>query len=327
MFGNDSKLYSYAQGQQKRIFETLRDAHSMEKKHPILSFLCTILLFFLRLFILVCGTIQVLLQHFGLVAKKSKQGSEDSAVPAFNEISPPSPLLYKSLNPHEPLLPNVRILSQFCKFRYFCSSPNEFTAFRSFCTLHRKDRELQFILEMIHVIDYLCQGFSNARAFFDPQQVKLLLTFRQLPRSILVVNGKFLGSVVLPTHVPGENPAVWVGNATINLWLTYVLPTAKRRLSCVQHGFIGTPQSPASMDLQLRFMKLVDVFACAYRDVEKLLAAYSIEQIKREVAKKTEGTHVLKSQTMMHQWHNIRQYELKLQQQQQQQNQHKINAQ
>jgi len=284
-------------------------------KNQIISFAVTILLLCTRLMeFIIYHLISFLSERFEL---KQETTINHPNLPAFKEISPPNPLVYKTLNPYLPLLPSVRILGEFCKFRYFCSYPNEFTAFRSFCHLHGRHHELQFVLEMVHIIDYVCQSFLNAKDFFDPQQLQLLLTFRELPRSILLVNGKFMGAARLPGHNPNEMPPNWVAHATLVMWHSYVLPTAPRQLACVRNGFVGAvPQDPMKMDLRVRFMKLIDVFAVAYASVEKLLSSYSIAEMKKEVKKKTNGTHILKSASMLQQWHNVRQFELNMQQKQ-----------
>lgn len=300
--------------QYKLLLNFLKGLSNQPKQSPFLALLAALLLCVIHV---VESVYFRTIFFWRNVQANPEQESDKSSLPAFKEISPPNPLMYKTYNPNQPLLPSVRILTEFCKFRYFCSYPNEFTAFRSFCNLHNKDRELQFILETIHVIDYVCRGFLNANTFFDSQQVQLLLTFQQLPRSILVVNGKFTGSVVLPSHQPNENPLTWVSNATINLWLTYVLPGAPRQLRCVRNGFIGSPDDPASIDLRYRVMKLVDIFACAYASIEKLLGAYTVDEMKLEIDKKTNGTHILKSQSLLQQWQQIRELEIRHEQQQQ----------
>jgi len=319
-----ARIYKIASTTKESTFSAINEQHKLllvflkglsnEHKNPFLALLAALLLCVIRVLE------SILWRSVSFWYQKVPEPQQDSdkiTLPAFKEISPPTPLMYKTYNPNQPLLPSVRILTEFCKFRYFCSYPNEFTGFRSFCNLHNKDRELQFILETIHVIDYVCRGFLNANTFFDSQQVQLLLTFQQLPRSILVVNGKFTGSVVLPSHQPNENPVTWVDNATVNLWLTYVLPTAPRQLRCVRNGFIGSPDDPASIDLRFRVMKLVDIFACSYAAIEKLLSTYSVDEIKSQVNRKTNGTHVLKSQSLLQQWHQIRELELQHEQQQQ----------
>lgn len=291
------------------------------QNNPILAFVAAILLFTINVLNFFTWHVVLFFNNrvgpfFG--SPELKQGSNDRQLPEFQEISPPSSFMYKCLNPYQPLLPSVRLLTEFCKFRYFCCYPNEFTGFRSFCILHGKDRELQFVLEMVHIIDYVCQGFMNANEFFDEQQMKLLMTFRELPRSILIVNGKFLSSVVLPGHQQGEVPPNWVAHATLCMWRKYVLPNSPRELACVKRGYVGAvPINPCSIDLRDRFMKLVDVTAVAYAGLEKLLSAYSIDEIKQEIQIKTHGTHVLKSPSMLQQWQAIRRYELFIEQQRQ----------
>lgn len=221
-----------------------------------------------------------------------------------------SPVLYKSYSSQQPFLPPVEIFHEFPKFWLFCSHPDYFTAFRSFCLFEKKDQELQFILEMVHLCDYVCQAFLNANSFFDEKQIRFLWTFRQVPRSILVVNGRFVSSAVLPPHFDNENPEAWVANATLLLMHTYLLPTSRRQLACTKHGWCGAPPDPNRMNLRCRLDKLVDCMACSYATIEKIMRNKTVEQIKREVDDETEGAYLVRSTSMRKQWESIREIEL-----------------
>jgi hypothetical protein len=220
------------------------------------------------------------------------------------------PFVYKSTSSFQPFLPTVQIFSEYEKFWTFCTHPDYFTAFRSYCLFEKRDQELQFILEMVHLCDYVCQGFLNANSFFDDKQIKFLWTFRQIPRSILVVNGRFVSSAVLPPHVNNENPEAWVANATVTLFTAYLLPQSRRQLSCTKQGWCGPAGNPSQLCLRARLDKLIDCMACSYATIERIVRNKSVEQIKREVDEETEGAYLVRSASMRKQWESIREIEL-----------------
>jgi len=211
----------------------------------------------------------------------------------------------------EPILPpSVQIFSEFEKFRTFCSHPHEFTALRSYCILRGKQHDLQFVLEMVHVCDYMCQAFLNAESFFLPNHVQILLSLRQLPRSVLVVNGRFSCSQILPHHQANENPLQWVHNALSLLWQQYCLPNSHRKLTCVKGQYWPTPHREENFDLRIRLAKLLDCMAVSYCHIEKLLRGYSVKQLRSMIHEKTQGSHVINSASLYQQWEKVRRYEL-----------------
>lgn len=243
-------------------------------------------------------------------ASRKKTAEAETTDVVASSVVEVTPFVYKSTSSVQPFLPSVEIFSEYSKFWTFCTHPDYFTAFRSYCLFEKRDQELQFILEMIHLCDYVCQGFLNANSFFNEKQIKFLWTFRQVPRSILVVNGRFVSSAVLPPHYGNENPEVWVANATTLLFNAYLLPTSRRQLSCTKQGWCGPAEDPSRLCLRSRLDKLVDCMACSYATIEKILRNKSVVRIKREVDEETEGAYLVRSASMRKQWESIREIEL-----------------
>lgn len=225
-----------------------------------------------------------------------------------------APHLYYEINSQtKPFLPtHVRIFSHFEDFKAFCGHPNDFTCFRTYCVIKKRDRELAYIFEVIHVIDYIGHAFMNAVDFFEQKHFTLLFTLRQVPRSILVVNGKFICSQVLPDHENNENPEAWVINALQILWKEYCLPGGKKQLYCCRMDPFDNTQLSHERDLDLkqRIGKILDVLAVAYQRIEKLFHGRSVELIRSDVDRLAGNSHILNSQSMIHQWSQIRDFEL-----------------
>lgn len=249
--------------------------------------------------------------------KKDVQNVEHDIIPVprrmqLREASVPH-LYYEIDSQTEHFLPpHVRIFSHFEDFKAFCGHPNDFTCFRTYCVIKKRDRELAYIFEVIHVCDYIGHAFMNAVDFFEPKHFNLLSILRQVPRSILVVNGKFICSQVLPDHEFNENPEAWVINALQILWKEYCLPGGKKQLNCCRMDHFGNTQLSQERDLDLkqRIGKLLDILAVAYQRLEKLFHGRSVELIRSEVERLAGSSHILNSPSMIHQWSQIRQFEL-----------------
>lgn len=230
-----------------------------------------------------------------------------------NSLATQQPYYYEIVNQSEPILPPcVYILSHFEEFKSFCVHPNEFTCFRTYCVIKKRERELGYIFEIIHLCDYIGHVFMNAADFFEPKQIDLLAAFRQIPRSILVVNGKFLCSQILPEHEPNENPAQWVINALQILWKEYCLPGGQKQLHCCKifEQFDQATSQSKDLNLKERIAKLVDILAVAYGRVEQLFHHRSADFIRIEVGRLAGGSHIIQSPSMTQRWHQIRQFEL-----------------
>lgn len=271
-------------------------------------FVSRVLLFFLS-----CSEFMVLLifdnMNWFLGWKWSKEIEDQSGI---NEQSPKCeiPLLYKPITPRLPLLPPVRIFHQFHKFRSFFFHPDDFCALRCFCVIRKRDPELQYILEMIHFVDYICQAFLNADTFFNQTQIKMLLLFRQLPRSILVVNGRYASSIRIPDHYSNERPEEWVNKASLTMWHAYLIPNSRRQLNCTRQGWCKTKFDGQHLPLRARVSKLLDCMAGAYADLERMIKFYSRDGIKNEIRDQCGTTFQINSSTLLQKWETIRALEM-----------------
>lgn len=64
------------------------------------------------------------------------------------------------------------------------------------------------------------------------------------------------------------------------------------------------------LDLKQRIGKILDVLAVAYQRIEKLFHGRSVELIRSDVDRLAGNSHILNSQSMIHQWSQIRDFEL-----------------
>lgn len=236
-----------------------------------------------------------------------------------NFLPPPPPQLqYTTICGSEPFLPpSCTLFHHFDQFQQFCSHPDYFTSLRTYCLMKKTENELQFILEMVHLCDYICQAFINADQFFDTRQFPMLISFRQLPRSVLVVNGRFICSATLPEHELNENPEQWVLKAVTNLWVEYCLPNARHQLRISKSGWCTQEVGFENVPLRLRIVKLVDIFAHTYSRFERIFLGETVKSIRAVVEEKAGTTHCIRSASMMQKWSDIRNYELAVLSQQQ----------